>query len=58
MAEAFLNRTCPEFFYAESTGLEPGTLNSHVIEAMQEIGIDISGNAIKGVLEMFRSARV
>ena len=34
MAEAFVNRLCPEFFKAESAGLEAGTLNPLVVEAM------------------------
>ena len=42
MAEAFLNTLGSDRFLAESAGLEPGKLNPLVIEAMQEIGIDIS----------------
>ena len=58
MAEAFLNRICPEFFEAHSAGLEPGTLNPLVVEAMQEIGIDISANLTKSVFDMFRSGQL
>ena len=54
MAEAFLNRLCPEFFEAHSAGLEPGTLNPLVVEAMEEVGIDISQNQTKSVFDMFR----
>jgi hypothetical protein len=43
MAAAFLNHLCPGDFIAESAGLEPGELNPLVVEAMAEIGIDISG---------------
>ena len=43
MAEAWLNHLCPESFEAHSAGLEPGTINPLVVEAMQETGIDISG---------------
>ncbi len=57
MAEAFLNRLCPEFFEAHSAGLEPGTLNPLVVEAMQEVGIDISGHRTKSVDEMLQSGR-
>ena len=57
MAEAFLNRECGHAFHAESAGIEPGTLNPIVIEAMAERGIDISGNATKSVAEMIQSAR-
>jgi arsenate reductase len=58
MAEAFLNRICPEFFEAHSAGLEPGTLNPLVVEVMQEAGIDISGHQTKSVDEMLRSGRL
>jgi arsenate reductase len=51
-AEAFLNQICPDEFEAQSAGIEPGKLNPIVVEAMQEIGIDISGNT-KSVSEMF-----
>jgi len=33
MAEAFLNRCCPDRFAASSAGLEPGTLNPLVVAA-------------------------
>jgi arsenate reductase (thioredoxin) len=55
MAEAFLNQTCGEFFEAHSAGLEPGKLNPIVVEAMQEIGIDISGNQTKAVFDYIKS---
>ena len=51
MAEAFLNQLCPETFAAQSAGLEPGRLNPVVVEAMKEIGVDISGNRTKSVSE-------
>ena len=57
MAEAFLNDTCGECFEGYSAGLEPGKLNPIVVEAMQEIGIDISGNRTKEVFEMFRTGK-
>jgi arsenate reductase (thioredoxin) len=49
MAEAFLNRICPEHFAAQSAGIEPGKLNPVVVQAMQEIRIDISQNKTKAV---------
>lgn len=57
MAEAFLNRICGDCFEADSAGLEPGTLNPIVVEAMREIGIDISGNRTKAVLDMLKSGK-
>ena len=55
MAEAFLNRHCGTEFHAQSAGIEPGKLNPVVVEAMAEVGIDISGNATKSVADMLRS---
>jgi arsenate reductase (thioredoxin) len=49
MAEAFLNTICSESFLAESAGIEPGKLNSVVVEVMRDIGIDISRNPTKSV---------
>lgn len=58
MAEAFLNQICPERFAAQSAGLEPGKLNPVVVEAMQEIGIDLSGNKTKAVFDVFKSGEL
>ena len=57
MAEAFLNQICGAEFEAHSAGLEPGKLNPIVVEAMREIGIDISGNQTKAVFGMFKSGK-
>jgi arsenate reductase len=55
MAEAFLNQICGDTFEAHSAGLEPGKLNPIVVEAMQEVGIDISGNKTRAVFDVFKS---
>lgn len=57
MAEAFLNELGRGRFAAESAGLEPGTLNPVVVEAMKEAGIDISGNATKSVFDLLKRGR-
>jgi arsenate reductase len=57
MAEAFLNRHGAGRFVAESAGIEPGKLNPVVVAAMQEKGIDISGNATKSVAGMLAARR-
>jgi arsenate reductase len=57
MAEAFLNQTCGEFFEASSAGIEPGKLNPTVVEAMREIGIDISRNQTKAVSDFVKSGQ-
>ena len=58
MAEAFLNSICPDDFAAESAGLDPGTLNPLAIEAMRELGIDISKNGTKSAFELFKAGRL
>jgi arsenate reductase len=58
MAEAWLNQICGNFFTAESAGLEPGTLNPLVVEAMEESGIDISRNKTQAVFDVFKSGRL
>jgi protein-tyrosine-phosphatase len=52
MAEAFVNQMCKGSYEAHSAGLEPGVLNPLVVEAMQEVGIDIAGAKTKSVAEM------
>ena len=58
MAEAFLNQICREEFEAHSAGLNPGKLNPIVVEAMQEIGIDLSVNETKAVFDLFKSGMI
>src|ERR1041385_3529973 len=58
MAAALLNKRCGEFFEAESAGLEPGTLNSLAVEALREIGIDISKNKTRAVFDVFKSGEL
>lgn len=57
MAEAFLNRECPNDFAAESAGLEPGRLNPLVVTVMREVGIDISKNRTKSAFDLSRTGR-
>jgi arsenate reductase len=58
MAEAFLNQICGDEFKASSAGLEPGRLNPIVVEAMAELGIDISRNQTKAVFDRIKAAEV
>jgi arsenate reductase len=58
MAEAFLNALGGDRFKAESAGLEPGTLNPVVVEAMREIGLDISHNKTKSAFELFKKGKL
>src|SRR5712672_1202569 len=57
MAEAFVNHQCGASLEAYSAGIEPGKLNPIVVEAMQEIGFDISGNQTKSVTGMYTSGK-
>jgi len=58
IAEAFLNQLAGEEFFAESAGFEPGNINPLVVEAMKEIGIDISSNQTKSVFDFFKQGRL
>jgi len=58
MAEAWLNLLCPKQFEAHSAGLEPGALNPLAVEAMHEIGVDISGKKTQSVLDVFKSGQL
>jgi len=53
MAEAFLKKYGGDSFEVESAGLEPGTLNPIVVEAMRDAGIDISRNQTKSVFGFY-----
>jgi arsenate reductase (thioredoxin) len=57
MAEAFLLSLAGEKFEVESAGLEPGSLNPLVVEAMREIGIDISQNKTKSVFDFYKQGK-
>jgi len=58
MAEAFMNHICDDSYEAESAGLEPTEVNPLAIEAMKEVGIDISGNRSKSVFNFFKEGRL
>ena len=57
MAEAWLNNICGGEFEAQSAGLEPGTLNPLVVEAM-EVGIDISKKGTQSVFDVWKSGQL
>jgi arsenate reductase len=58
MAEAWLNQICGEQFDAQSAGLEPGTMNPLVVEAMAEVGIDLSCKGTQGVFDVWKSGQL
>jgi len=57
MAEAFLKKYAGDRFDVESAGLEPGKLNPIVVEAMKEVGIDISQNKTKSVFDFYKQGK-
>lgn len=57
IAAALLNKKCRAYFEAHSAGLAPGVLNPLAVEALQERGIDISGNKTQAVFDVWKSAK-
>src|SRR4029078_9566346 len=58
MSEAFLNYYGGDRFPAKIAGIEPGELNPLVVEAMAEIGINISQNKTKSVFDIWKSGEL
>ena len=58
IAAALLNKTCGEFFEAHSAGLEPGTINPLAVEALREVGVDISKNTAQHVFDAWISGEI
>jgi protein-tyrosine-phosphatase len=58
MAEAWLKHLYGDQFEAESAGLEPGAINPLAIDAMREVGIDISGNRSQAVFDLIKAGRL
>jgi arsenate reductase (thioredoxin) len=57
MAEAFLKKYGGETFEVESAGIEPEKLNPIVVDAMQEIDIDISNNQTKSAFDFLKQGK-
>ena len=56
MAEGLLRHSGGEAFVVESAGIEPGFVRLEAIEAMREIGMDISGHRSKSIDEFAAEA--
>jgi arsenate reductase (thioredoxin) len=56
MAEGYLRHVAGDVFEPLSAGIEPKSLNPLAVEAMSEIGIDISGQRSKDVREFLGEA--
>lgn len=52
MAEGYLRHVAGDRYEAMSAGIEPKGLNPLAVEAMREVGIDISGNQSKDVVTL------
>ena len=57
MAESFLNKLGADKYFAESAGIEAGTLNQVVVKVMKEIGYDLSTNRTKTVFEIHKTGK-
>ena len=57
IAEEILRKIAGDRFDVESAGLEAGTLNPYAVEALKEIGIDISGKKTQTAFDLFKSGR-
>ena len=55
MAEAWLNQICGHEFEAQSGGLDSGVVDPLAIEAMREVGIDISKKRTRKVFDIWKS---
>ena len=57
MAEAWFNQICGDEFEAQSAGLEPGEIHPLAIEAMREVGIDISHKRARRVFDIWKEGQ-
>ncbi|HQI80532.1 MAG TPA: arsenate reductase ArsC [Deltaproteobacteria bacterium] len=59
MAQAWLNHVCPSLFEAQSAGICPSdAVNPLAVEAMREVGIDISASRPRSVYDVYKSGEV
>lgn len=58
MAESIINELHGDKFIAESAGFEAGKLNPFAVEAMKEMGIDISNKKTNEVFDFFKEGRI
>src|SRR5688572_26845735 len=58
MAQAWCSKLCGDFVVAESAGFEPGELSPAAVQAMAEVGIDISRNQTKSIFDLYRQGKM
>ena len=57
MAEALLQDLAGDIFKVESAGIEPGNLNLLAVNAMEDMGIDISANIPQSVFDLVKAGK-
>lgn len=57
MAEAFLKKWGGDDYEVESAGIEPGKLNPVVVEALKQVGIDISGKGTQKAFDLVKAGK-
>ena len=57
MAESFLNHLGEDKYYAESAGIEAGSLNQIVVKVMMDVGYDLSKNKTKSVYDIYKTGK-
>lgn len=57
MAEEFLKNASGSAFQVESAGFEPGVINPLVVEAMAEMGFDLSRKKTQGLTELLEKGK-
>lgn len=55
MAEEILRLKLHDKVQVQSAGLEPGILNPYAVQALQTLGIDISGKRTASVFDLYRN---
>ena len=58
MAEAFLRDFGGDRFEVESAGLKPTAINPLVVEAMAELGYDLSQKGTQSVFELYKACKI
>ncbi len=57
MAEEFLKQLGGDEWHVESAGFEPREVNPLVIEAMAEVGVDLSNKETQAVFKLFKEGK-
>ena len=58
MAEALLNEMAGDRFHSESAGFKPTRIDALVVEAMGEVGIDLSKKKTQNVFKLYQEGNL